>query len=119
MREFPDEYKYSWIAGARYYFDLWSPDPEVKRQRYRERGAELIEQAMTKPNAPQDLATTAANMRSKLGQHQRALDNLRQMVLSTNDAAARRHHAEAGADRQPGAGRGAGPCGTCATGALD
>jgi hypothetical protein len=88
MREFPDEYKYPWIAGARYYFDLWSPDPEIKR-RYRERGAELLEQAMTKPNAPQDLATTAANMRSKLGQHQRALDNLRQMVLSTNDAAAR------------------------------
>ena len=88
MREFPDEYKYPWVAGARYYFDLWSPDAEVKR-RYRERGAELIEQAMTRPNAPQDLATTAANMRSKLGQHQRALDNLRQMVLSTNDAAAR------------------------------
>lgn len=88
MREFPGEYKYPWIAGARYYFDLWSPDPEVKR-RYRERGAELIEQAMTKPNAPQDLATTAANMRSKLGQRQRALDNLRQMVLSTSDAAAR------------------------------
>jgi hypothetical protein len=88
MREFPDEYKYPWIAGARYYFDLWSHDPEVTR-RYRERGAELLEQAMTKPNAPQDLATTAANMRSKLGQHHRAMDNLRQMVLSTNDATAR------------------------------
>ncbi len=87
-REFPDDYKYSWVAGTRYFFDLWSPD-EALRQRYRERGAELIEQAMTKPNAPHDLATTAASMRSKLGQHQRALDNLRQMALSTDDEEAR------------------------------
>jgi tetratricopeptide (TPR) repeat protein len=87
-REFPDDYKYYWLAGTRYYFDLWSPDAETRR-RYHERGAELIEEAMTKPNAPQDLATTAANMRSKLGQHQRALDNLRQMALSTDDKDAR------------------------------
>lgn len=88
MREFPDDYHYFWTAGTRYYFDLWSPDENVKR-RYRERGAELIEQAMTRPNAPQDLATTAANMRSKLGQYQRGLDNLRQMILSTSDEDAR------------------------------
>jgi hypothetical protein len=87
-REFPDDYKYFWVAGTRYFFDLWSPD-EALRRRYRERGAELIEQAMTKPNAPHDLATTAASMRSKLGQHQRALDNLRQMTLSTDDEEAR------------------------------
>ncbi|HKE15844.1 MAG TPA: hypothetical protein VKB80_13300 [Kofleriaceae bacterium] len=88
MEEFPEEYKYPWIAGTRYYFDLWSPDATVKR-RYRERGAELIERAMTAPNAPQDLATTAANMRSKLGQTQRALESLRQMVMSTEDEQAR------------------------------
>lgn len=88
MREFPDDYQYFWIAGARYYFDLWSPDAAIVRK-YRERGAELIEHAMAKPNAPHDLATTAANMRSKLGQQQRALENLRQMVLSTNDQDAR------------------------------
>jgi hypothetical protein len=88
MEEFPDEYRYPWIAGTRYYFDLWSPDAATRR-RYRERGAELIEQAMTKPKAPQDLATTAANMRSKLGQTQRALENLRQMVMSTDDEQAR------------------------------
>jgi hypothetical protein len=88
MWQFPDDYRYSWLAGTRYYLDLWSPD-ESTRRRYRERGAELIEQAMTKPDAPQDLATTAANMRGKLGQHQRALDNLRQMILSTSDEAAR------------------------------
>lgn len=88
LQTFPEDYKYFWMAGTRYYFDLWSPDEETRR-RYRERGAELIELAMSKANAPQDLATTAANMRSKLGQHQRALDNLRQMILSTNDEQAR------------------------------
>ena len=88
MVEFPEDYKYPWQAGARYYFDLWSPDPAITR-RYRERGAELIERAMTRPNAPQDLATTAANMRSKLGQYHRALDNLREMIASTTDLKAR------------------------------
>lgn len=89
IQEFPDDYKYAWVAGTRYYFDLWSPDAATT-SRYRERGAELIELAMTKSNAPPDLATTAANMRSKIGQQQRALDNLRQMVLSTNDEDARK-----------------------------
>ncbi|HTE51952.1 MAG TPA: hypothetical protein VK698_13955 [Kofleriaceae bacterium] len=89
MKAFPDEYKYPWQAGARYYFDLWSPDEAITR-RYRERGAELIERAMTRPNAPQDIATTAANMRSKLGQYHRALDNLREMIASTSDDKARR-----------------------------
>lgn len=88
MRQFPDDYKYPWFAGTRYYFDLWSKD-EATLQRYRERGADLIEAAMTKPNAPQDIATTAANMRSKLGQQERALENLRQMILSTSDEIAR------------------------------
>jgi hypothetical protein len=87
-RAFPADYKYPWLAGTRYYFDLWSPDEETRR-RERERGAELIEQAMTKPNAPPDLATTAASMRSKLGQYQRALANLRQMIASTSDVSAR------------------------------
>jgi hypothetical protein len=88
MQVYPDDYKYFWIAGLRYYYDLWSDDPAVKR-RYRERGADLIEQAMRKPNAPPDLATTAANMRSKLGQQQRAIDSLRQMVLITDNEEAR------------------------------
>lgn len=89
MKEFPEDYRYFWLAGTRYYFDLWSKD-EATRKRYRERGADLIEQAMTRPNAPQDLVTTAAAMRSKLGQYNRALDNLRQMISSTSDPEARK-----------------------------
>ncbi len=88
MKEFPDDYRYFWMAGARYYFDLWSKDPKVLRA-YRERGAELIEAAMTKPNAPSSLAEDAASMRSKLGQYNRALDNLREMIATTSDDRAR------------------------------
>ena len=88
MREFPDDYIYFWIAGSRYYFDLDAPDQKTRRA-YRERGAALIEEAMRKPNAPPDLATTAANMRSRLGQHQRAIESLRQMVMITDNDEAR------------------------------
>jgi hypothetical protein len=88
MKTYPNDYRYFWIAGLRYYYDLWSPDPAVKK-RYREHGADLIEQAMRKPDAPPDLATTAASMRSKLGQHQRAIDSLRQMVMITDNDDAR------------------------------
>jgi tetratricopeptide (TPR) repeat protein len=88
MREFPDDYTYFWIAGSRYYWDLDAPDAKA-RHAYRERGAALIEEAMRKPNAPPDLATTAANMRSRLGQHERAVDSLRQMVLITDNDEAR------------------------------
>ena len=88
MKVYPDDYKYFWIAGLRYHYDLWSKDEAVRRG-YRERGAALIEEAMRKPNAPPDLATTAASMRSKLGQHQRAIDSLRQMVLITDNQEAR------------------------------
>ncbi len=88
MREFPDDYLYFWIAGSRYYWDLDAPDDKTRRG-YRERGAALIEEAMRKPNAPPDLATTAANMRSRLGQHQRAIESLRQMVMITDNDEAR------------------------------
>lgn len=93
MAEFPDDYEYFWLAGARYYWDLEAPDEET-RKKNRERGAEFIERAMQKPNAPPDLATTAANMRSRLGQHERALENLRQMILITDNEEARENMLE-------------------------
>lgn len=88
MLQFPDEYEFFWLAGIRYFLDLKSDDPETQRQ-YQEAGADLIEQAMHKPNAPKTLALTAAGLRSKLGQQEQALANLKQMVLTTDDPAAR------------------------------
>ncbi len=93
MVEFPDSYQHFWTAGTRYYLDLQSDDAHVTRY-FRERGAELIEEAMQKPNAPTELVTLAAAMRSKLGQQQRALDNLRRMIAMTDNAGARRRLVE-------------------------
>jgi hypothetical protein len=84
MEQFPDDYELFWIAGMRYYLDLRTDDPE-ERQRNKERGAELIERAMRKPNAPPDLATLAANLRTKIGQKERAIRELREMILVTDN----------------------------------
>ena len=85
MRAFPDDYECFWNAGIRYFLDLYSEDP-VERQHFRERGAQFIEQAMRKKNAPKDLATFAASLRVKLGQKERALTDLREMILLTESA---------------------------------
>jgi hypothetical protein len=87
MQEFPDHWRYFWLAGIRYYIDLESEDPAEQR-RLREHGAALIEQAMHKPDAPENMALLAAGLRSDLGQHERALDNLRQIILTTDNAEA-------------------------------
>lgn len=88
MKQFPDKYELFWLAGLRYYTDLaaHAADPAERRQ-YQQRGAELMEQAMHKPDAPDDLATRAASMRLKLGQKERALHDLREMILTTDDKA--------------------------------
>jgi hypothetical protein len=84
MEEYPEHYRYFWLAGIRYYIDLKSDDP-AQQQRYREHGAALIEQAMLKPDAPGNLALLAAGLRTELGQRERALENLRTMIMSTDD----------------------------------
>src|SRR5262249_46663638 len=69
--------------------DLQTGDPGQRRA-WDERGAQLLEAAIRKPDAPADAATTAAVLRTRLGQHQRALDGLRELLLITSDASARR-----------------------------
>lgn len=88
MKEFPNDYEFYWVAGIRYFLDLKSDDPAIQRA-YKERGSELIEEAMHKPDAPKSLATTAAALRSQLGQFEQARANLTKMILTTDDPAAR------------------------------
>jgi tetratricopeptide (TPR) repeat protein len=84
IQEFPDGYRFFWIAGTRYYIYLETDDPAQKR-RYHERAAVLLEQAMRKRDAPPDLPTYAAGLRTQLGQHERALHDLREVIMTTDD----------------------------------
>ena len=87
-QQFPDDWKLPYLAGQIYTQDLQTKDP-AERRAWDERGTLLTESAIRKPNAPAEAATWAATMRTRLGQHQRAIDGLREMVLVTDDASAR------------------------------
>jgi hypothetical protein len=87
-RQFPDDWKLPYLAGEIYTQDLRTTDP-AQRRAWDERGTLLTESAIRKPNAPIEAATWAATMRTRLGQHQRAVDGLREMLLTTSDEAAR------------------------------
>jgi len=89
IRELPDDWRLPYTAGQIYMLDLQTDDP-AQRRAWNERGAALIEAAIRKPNAPAGAATTAAVLRTKLGQRQRAIDGLREMLLITSDDDARR-----------------------------
>lgn len=87
-RQFPDDWKLPFLAGEIYTQDLQTRDP-AQRRAWDERGTQLTEAAIRKPNAPVEAATWAATMRTRLGQHQRAVDGLREMLLVTSDTKAR------------------------------
>jgi hypothetical protein len=89
MRELPDDWRIPYTAGQIYLIDLQTGDP-AQRRAWDERGTRLLEAAIRKPDAPAAAATTAAVLRTKLGQRQRAIDGLREMLLITSDASARR-----------------------------
>lgn len=88
-RVFPDDWKLPKLAGQIYLTDLVTDDPAQKRK-WDDAGAQMFETASRKPNAPSDMSMVAATMRSKLGQRQRAIDSLREMLLITNDENARK-----------------------------
>ncbi len=89
MTEFPDDWRLPNLAGEIYTQDLKTDDP-AQRRAWDEQGTRLIESAIRKPGAPPEAATWAAHMRSKLGQKQRAIDGLREMILLTGDVEARK-----------------------------
>lgn len=93
MTEYPDEWKLPDLAGEIYTQDLVTKDP-AQRRAWDETGILLTERAIRKPGAPVAAATWAATMRSKLGQQDRAIQNLREMILITSDADARQRMIE-------------------------
>jgi hypothetical protein len=84
MSEFPDNWRLPYLAGQIYTQDLETKDPKQRRA-WDEKGALLIESAIRKPGAPPEAAAWAAVMRTKLGQHERAVQGLREMVMITRD----------------------------------
>jgi hypothetical protein len=85
MALFPDDYKLPLYAGQIYTVDLQSDDPAEKR-RWELEGARMLERAVRVPGAPKDLGTFAAFLRTKLGQRDKAIRDLRELVLYTTDA---------------------------------
>lgn len=94
---FPRDWELHWTLGIRLYFDIKGTTEEEGRKLHEE-GAAEIEQAMHLPGAPPNLAVTALAMRTKLGQRDRALRELRELLLTTEDPKVRaelqKHYAE-------------------------
>ena len=101
-QQFPDDWKLPYLEGEIYTQDLQTRDL-AERRAWDERGTLLTESAIRKPNAPAEAATWAATMRTRLGQHQRAVDGLREMLLVTSDDKARARLLAKLADLEQGA----------------
>ena len=77
IAEFPDDWKLPYLAGQIYTQDLVTDDPNQRRE-WNERGTLLTESAIREPGPPQQAATWVAFMRTKLGQRDRAIKDLRE-----------------------------------------
>jgi hypothetical protein len=89
MQEFPDNWRILNLASEIYAQDLKTDDP-AQRRAWQEKAIRLVEAAVRKPGAPPEAATWAAQMQSKLGQKQRAIAGLRELILLTRDVDARK-----------------------------
>ena len=89
-KEFPANWKLPFLASQIYIQDLQTDDA-AQRRSWDEKGLMAAEAAIHKPGAPAETATLIAMMRTKFGQKQRAANELREMLLVTEDKAARRH----------------------------
>lgn len=87
-KEFPKDWRMLNLAGQIYTQDLVTKDPKQRRD-WDEKGTLLVEAAIRRPGAPSEIALWASTMRTKFGQQQRAIDELKEMFLLTEDTAAR------------------------------
>jgi tetratricopeptide (TPR) repeat protein len=84
ITQFPDDWKLPLLAGDIYSQDLVTKDP-AQRRAWDERATQLTEASVRKPGAPQAAATWVVYMQTKLGQRDRAIQNLRELLLVTRD----------------------------------
>jgi hypothetical protein len=89
MDEFPNDWRLPNLAAQIYTQDLKTDDPKQRRE-WDEKATMLVESAIRKPGAPANLADWAAVMRTRFGQHERAVQGLRELILTTEDLSARK-----------------------------
>jgi hypothetical protein len=88
MKEFPQNCKIPLLAGQIYTVELASDDPEQVK-RWQLEGAQYIERAARIPGCKKDIGTFAAHLRTKLGQREKAIRDLRELILYTDSATER------------------------------
>jgi hypothetical protein len=98
-KQFSEDWKLPYLASQIYLQDLVTDD-KAQQSIWDDRGLLLLESALRKPNAPSDAAASAAVMRTKLGQTQRAANELREMLLVTSDKKAQQQLIQRLADLQ-------------------
>ncbi|KAB2901484.1 MAG: hypothetical protein F9K40_08480 [Kofleriaceae bacterium] len=84
MEEFPDNCKLPLLAGQVYTVELESDDPE-KVQRWQLEGARYLERAVRLQGCPKDVGTFVAHLRTKLGQREKAVRDLRELIAYTDN----------------------------------
>lgn len=89
IARFPDSWKLPHLAGEIYLVELETDDPAL-RAAWDEKGALLLEHAIRMPGAPRRLATLVASVRTQLGQQERAVRDLRELIATTDDPGQRR-----------------------------
>lgn len=89
MTVYPHAYRYPMLAGQIYLADLDTQDP-AQRRAWDEQGSLLLESAARKPNAPAEAALVAASLQTRFGRRERAAASLRELLLVTTDAGARK-----------------------------
>lgn len=82
MARFPESYELPLRAGQIYTVDLQTDDPEQRRQ-WQLAGARMLERAVRVPGAPRDVATFAAYLRTQVGQRDKAVRDLRELIVYT------------------------------------
>lgn len=89
MEAFPSDWRLPNLSAQIYTQDLQTTDPKQRRE-WDENAAKLVELAVRKPGAPANLADWAAVMRTKFGQRERAITELREVILLTSETAGRK-----------------------------
>jgi hypothetical protein len=84
MRLFPDNYEIPLRAGQIYTVELETTDPAQRRE-WDLAGARYLERAVRIPGAPRNVATFAAHLRTQLGQREKAVRDLRELIVYTKN----------------------------------